>query len=281
MLFLRSLLRGIGQIFFQNSAWTGLCCLLALTVQSPTLALASLLGLLTATLFGRVYHDDTALKDGLYGFNGALAGLAVMVVLAPTAKSWWLVIIASLLATAIFHFWRRRSPYSPYTAPFIVVTWLLMALSPVLGLPAAVAPNSTETGTVLHAVLRGIGQVIFLDNPLAAALCTLALAVASLRTLSLALLASATGFLLATAVGFPEPLIGLGLYGFNAVLTAEALYAHTQKKRIGLLAGIILSILITRAFQFANLPSLTAPFVLSTWATLIALRHLIPQKTAD
>lgn len=119
---LRSVLRGIGQIFLQRSAGCGLAVLAAMALQAPQLALACALGALVATLAGRRLHEAQALDDGLFGFNGALAGLGVLIVLAPGPLAWALVVAVSLLATALFQFLRRRLPVSPYTAPFVLAT---------------------------------------------------------------------------------------------------------------------------------------------------------------
>ncbi len=119
---LRSVLRGIGQIFLQRSAGCGLAVLAAMALQAPQLALACALGALVATLAGRRLHEAQALDDGQFGFNGALAGLGVLIVLAPGPLAWALVVAVSLLATALFQFLRRRLPVSPYTAPFVLAT---------------------------------------------------------------------------------------------------------------------------------------------------------------
>ncbi|CAG0942034.1 Urea transporter [Gammaproteobacteria bacterium] len=266
--FLRALLRGVGQIFLQRSAWCGLACLVALALQSTIMALACLLGALAATLLARTWPDGQALDDGLHGYNGALAGLGAMVVLESGVMAWCMVVLAGLLATWIGRIWRERLPLPPYTAPFVLVTWLLMALSGPLALPLAAPapPAAAGLGFMADGVLRGIGQVIFLDLPWAGALCALGLALSSPVVAGCALLAAALGMACADLLGLPEAMAGLGIYGFNAVLAVEAL--RPQAGRRGwwlLLAAIPVSVALTRAFQLAGLPSLTAPFILGTW----------------
>lgn len=265
--FLRTVLRGVGQIYLQRSAWCGLACLAALALQSVNMAIACLLGAITATLLGHAFADRGTLDDGIQGFNGALAGLGVMVVLKPGALAWCLVLLMALVATWLAQAWRERLSLPPYTAPFVLVTWSLMAVAGPLGLPMAdgSAIVAVSWGYPADAVLRGIGQVIFLDLPWAAALCTAGLALSSLRVAASALLAAALALACAFLLRLPLDLAGLGLYGFNAVLTVEALRPQVGRRWWLLLAAIPLSIALTRGFQLAGLPSLTAPFIASTW----------------
>ncbi len=268
----RSVLRGIGQIFLQRSAGCGLAVLAAMALQAPQLALACALGALVATLAGRRLHEAQALDDGLFGFNGALAGLGVLIVLAPGPLAWALVVAASLLATALLLFLRRRLPVSPYTAPFVLVTWGVMALATVAPLAPATPIVSVDVGwsEVANGILRGIGQVVFLDHPMAGALCLLGLLLAGPRVAVTALIAATAGLALARALGFPDAPAALGLYGYNAVLTVIALLPRIQVKgqRWIVVAAAVLTVLLVRGVQLLGLPALTAPFVLATWLLL-------------
>jgi urea transporter len=61
--------------------------------------------------------------------------------------------------------------------------------------------------------------------------------------------------------------VRLGLYGYNATLTAVALYLW-RRSLIPPLLGIVLTVPITELIPRAGLPALTAPFVLATWIVL-------------
>lgn len=265
--FLRAALRGVGQIYLQRSAWCGLACLAALALQSVNMAIACLLGATAATLLGQAFPDRKLLDDGIQGFNGALAGLGVLIVLKPGVLAWCLVLLMALLATWLAQAWRKRLALPPYTAPFVLVTWSLMAVAGPLGLPLAEqsAIEAASWGYLADAVLRGIGQVIFLDLPWSGALCVLGLALSGLRAAASALLAAVLALACTFLLRLPPDLAGLGLYGFNAVLAVEALRPQAGRRWWLLLAALPLSMALTRGFQLANLPSLTAPFIVSTW----------------
>ncbi len=74
--------RGIGQVMFQNNAFSGLLMLIGIACNSWVLAILALAGniagLLTAIL---AKYPQKDIRDGLYGFNGTLVGIAVGVFL--------------------------------------------------------------------------------------------------------------------------------------------------------------------------------------------------------
>ena len=71
--FADAVLRGIGQVVFQNNALSGLLILLALCVNSFVYAAAALFGAAVSTYAAMLLRVDRRLvRDGLFGFNGAL-----------------------------------------------------------------------------------------------------------------------------------------------------------------------------------------------------------------
>ncbi|MFC4298610.1 urea transporter [Castellaniella hirudinis] len=281
----RILLRGIGQIYLLPSAWAGALLLAAAAWQSWAMAGACLLGALTGTVWGMAAGDAAGSRVGLDGYNGALTGLGVMVVLPAGPLAWSLVAPLAWLASWAAHAWRRRSSVPPYTAPFVLITWLLMAAAAGLELPRAAVMAAADPGwgDTAQGLLRGVGQVMFLDDPRAGALCLLGLALGTPWAALSAGLASGLCLLAASCAGLPADAAALGLYGFNAVLAAEALRT-VRPGRLGAWAwpclGALLSLLLMRGFQLLALPSLTAPFLLATWAVRgVALRRS-PQTRA-
>ncbi|GAA0226332.1 urea transporter [Castellaniella daejeonensis] len=280
----RMLLRGIGQVYLLPSAWAGLLLLGAAAWQSWTLAGACLLGASAGTAWGLSAGDVPGSRAGLHGYNGALTGLGVMAVLPPGLLAWSLVVPLACLSAWMAHAWRRRCGLPPYTAPFVLVTWLLMAVAISLGLAreAAVAADVAGAGWIgaVQGLLRGIGQVMFLDDLGAGALCWLGLALGSPRAALSAGLASALCLLVAGLAGFPADAAALGLYGFNAVLAAEALRAVRPGRWLWPCAAVLLSLGLMRGFQLLGLPSLTAPFLLATWVVRQAALHRPHQARA-
>ncbi len=118
----RMLLRGIGQIYLLPSAGAGAVLLAAVAWQSWTMAGACLLGALTGTVWGMAAGDAVGSRAGLDGYNGALTGLGVMIVLPADLLAWSLVAPLACLATWGAHAWRCRCSVPPYTAPFVLIT---------------------------------------------------------------------------------------------------------------------------------------------------------------
>lgn len=112
-------------------------------------------------------------------------------------------------------------------------------------------------------MLRGLGQVIFLDSPLAGLCLLLGLRLADGRMALWALLGSSGGFALALFSGWPGEGALAGLYGYNATLTAIAL-AQVHRNLWVPALGILLALLLQR-FQRSRPAGLTMPFILACW----------------
>ncbi len=281
----RMLLRGIGQIYLLPSAGAGAVLLAAVAWQSWTMAGACLLGALTGTVWGMAAGDAVGSRAGLDGYNGALTGLGVMIVLPADLLAWSLVAPLACLATWGAHAWRCRCSVPPYTAPFVLITWLLMAAATGLDLPRAVATVTVDPGWggPIQGLLRGVGQVMFLDDPRAGTLCLLGLALGTPWAALSAALSAGLCLLVAGLAGFPTDAAVLGLYGFNAVLAAEALRTVRPGGPgawVWPCLGALLSLGLMRGFQLLELPSLTAPFLLATWGVRqVALRRSTQART--
>ena len=77
-----TLLRGVGQVMFQNNPITGLLFLAGIGINSYKYSLTVLLGLVVATLAAYLLGADrTLIRNGLFGFNGVLTGIALSVFL--------------------------------------------------------------------------------------------------------------------------------------------------------------------------------------------------------
>jgi urea transporter len=77
--FTDAVLRGLGQVVFQNNPLTGLLILLAISVNSFVYAGAALFGAVVGTYVAKLLRIDNKLvRDGLFGFNGALTAIAMV-----------------------------------------------------------------------------------------------------------------------------------------------------------------------------------------------------------
>src|SRR2546430_5000058 len=76
--FLDTLLRGCGQVMFQNNPVTGLLFLIGIFINSPLLGLAGLIGLIVSTVTAILLRvDRTLVRAGLFGYNGILTGIGL------------------------------------------------------------------------------------------------------------------------------------------------------------------------------------------------------------
>ena len=99
--------------------------------------------------FSGYKHDD--IKNGLYGFNGTLVGIAVGVFLQLSVGSLIMLIITSALSTWIAYFFNRQRLLPSFTTPFILVVWGM------LGVCSWLFPNINY----FKAFCLGISQVMF------------------------------------------------------------------------------------------------------------------------
>lgn len=118
--------RGVGQVMFQNNALSGLLMLAGIAVGDWRAALLALAGNIVGNataLLCRYSQQD--IRDGLYGFNGTLVGIAAGVFFSFGWSSMLLLVAGSMISTWLAHLFQLiRKP--GYTAPFIVATWLLL-----------------------------------------------------------------------------------------------------------------------------------------------------------
>jgi len=280
---LRTVLRGVGQVFFQDNALSGICFLLGLLVSSPLMALGALIGAVLGAITARLLkYDEAEIAAGLYGFNATLVGIATLFFFRPTAVSLLLLVVGCIAATPVTWLARRYVPFPTYTTPFIVLTWILFGLGQAIGLPRVPAGSALDSVGYLGATFHGIGQVMFQASIWTGLLFLIGIAVSHWQhaawVLAGAFLGALAGSYHVTATARaldPERLvdramtenIALGLYGYNATLAAVALYLW-RKSLIPPLLGIVLSVVITELIPLLGIPALTAPFVLATWVVL-------------
>lgn len=260
-----ALLNGFSQIFLQRHPLFGLLCLLAILFTAPALLGGALLGgvagLLTAQRRGYAKADRQA---GLFSYNGVLLGLLLSLYFPWSAMLPLVIIACGGLSAMLTQQWLKRARLNQclpaYTAPFVILSWVLLCFAT----PSTQAHLiEINTLNMLAAPLKGLGQVMFLGQPLAGAIIAAGLLMADRRAFCWALLASVAGMGWSLLHhDFYTALLGLG--GYNAVLVALAFSAQHQQPWLPL-AGIALALLLTPVFTTIGLPTLTAPFILAGW----------------
>lgn len=273
----RVTLRGLSQIMLQSNAWTGVLFLAGIAWLSLPMALATVAGSLCGSLWAKWRrYPAEEITDGLYGFNSALIALAMVQVPRTSALEISLVVLATaagIVVAAILARLARKQNVPVFTAPFILVVWILLLplLDPSL-LPAF-AEKPAETVLALHfglAVAWGFGQVMFLNATVSGIFVLVGLALSNCKTALWAAGAALMAALFAGVAGWPHESISQGLFGYNAVLTAIALMSLAWPWRM---AGVLGSCLIMHGFLSIGWPALTAPFVLASWLALFVAAH--------
>ncbi|WP_286969560.1 urea transporter [Flavobacterium sp. UBA4854] len=272
-----TVLKGIGQIMLQESAWTGLLFLIAICYDSLLMGVAALLSSIIGTATAKICKfSDENIKAGLYGFNATLVGVGLVFFFETSPLIWLLIVLGSVLSTLVMEFSiRKKIPF--FTFPFIVITVIAVLSIQHFGLATArvsvvkgemaeledfaVAAHAYSEvifqGTIAAGLLFFIG--VFLNNPTAALYGFLA-----------AVIAAAIAHFDQDSVKLIED----GMFSFNAVLCGIA--CSGTKPRDGLY--VLLSVIIATYFDIFMMHNgwitLTFPFVLSMWV-IVFLKKIV------
>lgn len=306
--FLRSVLKGSGQVMFQGNIWTGLFFLIGIFVGAyqegqGLVAWGALVGLLVSSAtayFLPLSREDG--NNGLWGFNGILVGCAFLTFLGSTVFTWLALILCSMLTTWVrVAFNNIMAPWkvNSLTFPFVFLTWIFLFSARMMqSIPPThmstphlnldVSPD-IELGFVNVVIywLKGVSQVFLINSWITGLLFLIALFISNKWAAIWAAIASAVALLIAILFKAPGIDIANGLYGFSAVLTGIALgvtfYQVNYKTAIWALIGIVATVFVQAGMDGMllpfGLPSLTAPFCITTWLFLLPLFKFNVDKT--
>lgn len=293
--FLDAVLRGIGQVFLQNNSYTGLLFLIGIFFNSALFGAAVLTGTVVSTLTAILLGvTRSQVRDGLFGFNGALVAIALIYFLHPSGLTWVYLVLASSFSTVlmgaairILDVWKMPTLTSPFVVTalgFLLACARLGRLEstqilPTAGLPTAATVEGIVTlSTMAEGLFKGIGQVFFQENIVTGVIFAIALLISSRRACVLALWGSLTGVLIAWGLGAAEPAIRSGAFSFNSVLTAVAIGGIFSVLNVASVAYMSLAVIVTTvafaavsaALAPLGMPALTLPFVLVVWVFVLA-----------
>lgn len=304
-----TLLRGSGQVMFQDSAWCGLFFLLGIGWGAwkegiPEVAVGAVIGLIVGTLaaclLGAPKED---IHKGLHGYNGILVGCALPTFFGATTVCWVLVIAGSFFSTVVMlatSRFLRTWKVSAMTGPFVFTTWLILLAAynfahfKIVSLPHPALPvQPSETMAVLPgavelagAVFTGISQVFLIGNEVTGMLFLVGLAGSSFPAAVFAWCGSAVAIATAAFLGANESAVLEGLYQFSAVLTAiglgSAFYSPNWRVVLYALLGTVFTVVAQGALNVAlaplGIPTLTFPFVLAAWLFLLPNIQFMPES---
>ena len=124
--FLDSVLRGVGQVMLQNNSYAGLLFLIGIFYNSTLFGMAVLIGTTVSTATAMLLGvERSQVRDGLFGFDGALVAIALLYFLEPDILAWSYVVLASACTTVVMAALLRllRTWKIPaLTAPFVFTT---------------------------------------------------------------------------------------------------------------------------------------------------------------
>ena len=130
------------------------------------------------------------------------------------------------------------------------------------------------------ASLKGISQVIFIENVVSGILILIAITIASYELGIITLCSSLIGTVIGKIGGANEKSVSTGLYGYNSVLTGLALMLFLTgptRWMIALAGAVIAAIFSSAMVHFmknTGLPILTFPFIILTWFMLLVSYRL-------
>lgn len=296
---IRSVFRGIGQVMFQENAWTGLLFLCgifwgAYASHTPQVAWGAVVGAVVSTLTGWAMVQKPADGEaGLWGFNGTLVGCAFPTFLGTTWLMWICLIICAALSTIVRRgFNNVMAPWkvNSLTFPFVFTTWVFLLAArmfngmPPIGEATPELPGEVMTsfdhnfGNLVIYWLKGISQVFLINDWVTGLFFLAALFINDRWSCLWAAIASAVALAVACVFHPDGSDIANGLYGFSAVLTGIAMgsvFYKTVNWKIALLTliAIIVTVFVQAAMNALVKPfgiaTLTGPFCITTWLFLL------------
>ena len=269
MSYIQSILRSLGQVMFQNNIYSGLLFLIGIFFNSPILGLAAIFGIIISISTAQILkYPKEDIENGLYGFNGALTGIALWYFFDFSTTTLFALIIGAALTTPLSYYLKKI--IQPFTAPFVIITWIVMYLLLFI-FDISLVSSATPANNVfdlLSVSAKSFGQVMFQDNSITGMFFLLAIIVNSKHAAIYGFYAAILGSLFGLLLKEPVAVINAGLMGYNAILCAIALADNKRSAFLWISIATIISVILNIGFSKLGVIALTAPFVLSTWVIL-------------
>lgn len=271
----RLVLRGFSQLCFQSNELTGLLFLVAVLIASPISAAYFLVAGLLAPA-GRMLMGAprSVLETGLPGLNPSLMALSLPAFFHAgwtDTGMWGVLVVCVVITVVLVHLCVAVLPFPTIALPFLIVFWGLYAVAPHLDVlrPMTFTALAPEAFHPLKAVLFSLGQALFSPTIGSGVLFAAGVLLSNWRHGLIAVFGAVIG----TAVSYyyrdVDPAgVDFGLYGFNGVLTAVSVFVICGGQlRLSILGALIATILMPAIAAF-GVPTLSAPFVFTTWLVL-------------
>ncbi|MCD8253318.1 MAG: urea transporter [Phocaeicola dorei] len=275
--------RGIGQVMFQNNALSGLLMLIGIFLNSWEMGVLAVSGNIISTLtayFSGYGRDD--IKNGLYGFNGTLVGIAVGVFMELSLGSLLLMAVVSCISTWIARLFNLQRSLPGFTAPFILSVWGLLGfctwIMPDMLLVSDAVNDTTQGINYFQTFSFGIGQVMFQGNIWTGLLFLVGILVNSRAAAFYTVLGALLPIPFAILLGIDSETLNMGLMGYNGVLCAIALGDKSWEGLVWASCSVLLSVVLQIIGMNLGITTLTAPFVVSVWI-IMGIQKLVSLRT--
>lgn len=273
-----STLTGVGQIIFQENRWSGALFLLGVgtgsiySTNAIWMALFGMLGSLAGVFLAFMARKPlTEITQGLHGFNPSLVGMVTFFWFPVSPASVALALMGMIAAWVITELF-RKTPIPGYTMPFILAGWAIHWLGKTMELATITGVMEGKNLDIMAALLEGFSEIMLIGGgKISGVFFLLGILVGNRRHAVLGLMASAMGLLIAVHNGDSIHSVNLGLYGYNAILTAIAM-SFVSKEIYAPICGAFLSVILVELWGLLPIPALTAPFVFATWILIFVGR---------
>ncbi|WP_428228438.1 urea transporter [Flavobacterium sp.] len=285
--FIDNILKGMGQIMLQENRWTGLLFLIGIFMGSWQGGIAILLATSVGTFTAmKLDYDKSEINAGLYGFSAALVGVALSFFFQTTILIWGLIVLGAALASSIQHFFiSKKIPV--FTFPFIFIIWIsVYLLHHFTQIPPSemisAKPENVPYGEFLTPI-NGFGEVIFQGGVFSGIIFFIAVFISSPVAALYGLAGSLLGAYISYMDGESLEGIHIGLFGFNAVLSAIVFSGLRKTDGLWVLIAVLITVGIDDFLIDNNVLTevggvLTFPFVAGTCLTLLIQKICIPKK---
>lgn len=251
----------------QENIWTGLLFLIGICIGSPMMGVSATMATLIAILSADFLKFDSSLIDkGLFGFNAALTGVAILLFFKAVFIVWILVALGAFLSTIIQQVFIKYN-LQVFTLPFVLTTWLLLFLATffypdILQIQEPLPPTSQPS---FEFIFKGFGQVIFQNKFLSGVLFFVAVFISSPLAALFGVLGGAITGLMALYASVSPDYVASGLFSFNAVLCAIVFAGNKIADALWAFLSILLSLAFSLLLYHFQIPQLTFPFVAASF----------------
>lgn len=240
--FIDSVLSGYAQIAFSDNTFSALIMIVATWIGSPVQCISALWTTFVSTLFAYILGVPRDLiRSGLYGFNGALSGLALPLLLFPgesvslkllavSALAGILCVFLTTTLRSFFGKWNVPALSSPYcvSVSILLIASVFIGVTAVkpVGLSNLIMTNPLSDWTfteLIYATVNGASQVLWVEKPICGILYFAAVLCSSRIDAINTIIAVIVSTTVSVILGLPKDAVIIGIYGFNSVLLMQVI----------------------------------------------------------